>query len=101
MNQIGYMKVRIISVNFNRNKAGHFESSFFWGEVGGSIWPTSLPLQTSGRTDLISIKVLHLLSNVLRVGWKLTNTDITLYACAISFFVTRKCQKIRKIDKNS
>ena len=51
--QFNYVDVTYYQT-FNPNKAGLFESIFFWGRKGEewSIWP---PLDISRRTNLISI----------------------------------------------
>ena len=70
---------------FNPNKAVLFkvEGSF----SGGVIW--------------YQYNFIPFLNNLFEVCWRWKNADIICYKLdVISFFVTKKCQKIRKINEN-
>ena len=73
--------------------------------VGGGVEGANLTPHSSSfifQEELIQYQYnfIKLLNKLFRVGWNLkNNADIMLCAGLISFFVTRKCQKIGKLMK--
>ena len=78
----------------NPNKTGLCAGTFFWEGQFDHI------LHISRKINPISIYVCTSVKCCSRLKEKKC-WDHLFYADAISFFIARKCQKIRKIDENS
>ena len=84
---ISRTKSKAFFIIFNPNKVGPFEGNF------SSEGVNLTPIHISRRTSLMSIKV-H-----ITVKQPMLSKFTVLYADITSFFPTRKCQNIWKIDE--